>query len=312
METRIYLFNGFLDSGKSTFINDTITQTDFCKGERTLLLIFEEGEIAYNQELIESFNVDLVYLKPQDWQIEKLNELKNKYHPTQVIVEVNGMMDVTEVVNTSLPMDWTIVQSVVTIDASTFSLYLNNLRSLVYSQVVNSELVIFNRVDENMKKSFLRNNIKAINNYAQIIYEKSDGTVNTFEDEPLPYDINAPILEIEDCDFGIFCLDALENAKTYAGKTVRLKGKMMGLDATVDNGFILGRQAMICCEEDTKLIGIICESKYTSQLIQGEWLIVEGVISLLFDPKLDVPICLLHVTKLQGCLPLKQEYVTFD
>ena len=43
METRIYLFTGFLDSGKSTFINDTITQTDFCKDERTLLLIFEEG-----------------------------------------------------------------------------------------------------------------------------------------------------------------------------------------------------------------------------------------------------------------------------
>ena len=31
MNTRIYLFTGFLDSGKSSFINDTITTTDFVK-----------------------------------------------------------------------------------------------------------------------------------------------------------------------------------------------------------------------------------------------------------------------------------------
>lgn len=196
METRIYLFTGFLDSGKSTFINDTITRTDFCQGERTLLLILEEGEIEYDQELIESFNVDLVYMKPEEFKLEKLELLKQKFNPTQVIVEVNGMIDITNLVNQSLPANWKIVQSVTTIDASTFNLYLTNMRSLVYSQVINSELVIFNRVDETMKKSFLRNNIKAINNYAQIIYEKSDGTVNTFEDEPLPYDLNENILKL--------------------------------------------------------------------------------------------------------------------
>lgn len=312
METRIYLFTGFLDSGKSTFINDTITQTDFCQGEKSLLIILEEGEIEYNQELIESFNVDLVYMKPEEFKLEKLELLKQKYNPTQVIVEVNGMMDVTELVNTPLPENWVIVQSVTTIDATTFNLYLNNMRSLVYSQVLNSELVIFNRVDESMKKSFLRNNIKAINNYAQIIYEKSDGTVNTFEDEPLPFDVNEKHLDIKDCDFGLFCFDALEHPETYEGKTVKIKGKMMGLDKVIPNGFILGRMAMVCCEEDTSLIGMVCESDYAPKLIPGEWLIVEGVISLLYDPELEQPICLLHVTKLNGCQPLKQEYVTFD
>lgn len=312
MEKRVYLFTGFLESGKSTFIKDTILNTDFCKDERTLLIVLEEGEIEFPQEDIEATNTDIVFLSPEQFEFNQLALLDEKYNPTQIIVEVNGMMDVSLLVKQQLPYLWTIVQCVTTIDASTFSMYLTNLRSLVYSQVVNSELVIFNRVDESMKKSFLRNNIKAINNYAQIIYEKSDGTVNTFEDEPLPYDINQDFLNIEDCDFGIFCLDAMERPELYEGKQVRIKAKMMGLDRDIPNGFILGRMTMVCCEEDTSLIGMICESDYAPKLIPGEWLIVEGVISLIHDEQLDKPICLLHVLKLNGCTPLKQEYVTFD
>lgn len=62
MKTRIYLFTGFLDSGKTSFIRDTIIDTDFCEGEKSLLLVSEQGEIEYNQEQLESFNCDIVYV----------------------------------------------------------------------------------------------------------------------------------------------------------------------------------------------------------------------------------------------------------
>lgn len=44
METRVYIFAGFLDSGKTSFINDTLMNPDFYSGEDTLLISFEEGE----------------------------------------------------------------------------------------------------------------------------------------------------------------------------------------------------------------------------------------------------------------------------
>ena len=66
MNTRIYLFTGFLDSGKSSFINDTITTTDFCQNEKTVLIVSEQGEKEYSQEEIESFNCDIVYIHKED------------------------------------------------------------------------------------------------------------------------------------------------------------------------------------------------------------------------------------------------------
>ena len=65
MKTRIYLFTGFLDSGKSTFIKDTLLTTAFCADEKSVLVVSEEGEVEYNQEDIEAVNCDLVYIHDQ-------------------------------------------------------------------------------------------------------------------------------------------------------------------------------------------------------------------------------------------------------
>ena len=192
MKTRIYLFTGFLDSGKTSFINDTITTTDFCEGEKSLLIVSEQGEVEYNQEEIEACNCDLVYVNSEDeWTYEFFEELKNKYNPTQVLVELNGMFNVNRFLACSKPDGWEVVQVLTTINAQTFGLYIQNMRSLLYQHVVHTDLLIFNRIDETVKKSFLRNNIKAINSTCQIIYEKADGTVNTMDDDELPFDISS-------------------------------------------------------------------------------------------------------------------------
>ena len=44
----VYVFTGFLDSGKTKFIQDTLSDSRFNNGERTLLLVFEEGEEEYD------------------------------------------------------------------------------------------------------------------------------------------------------------------------------------------------------------------------------------------------------------------------
>ncbi len=313
MKTRIYLFTGFLDSGKSTFINDTITTTDFCENEKSLLIVSEEGEFEYNQEQIESFNCDIVYVSNEDqWTYEYFEELKAKYNPTQVLIEVNGMFNINHIIACSLPSDWEIVQVLTTINAQTFALYIQNMRSLVFQHVAHTNLLIFNRIDNSIKKSFLRNNIKAINSTCQIIYEKEDGTVNTMEDDELPFDITAPELNILDHDFGIFCMDALDHPEKYEGKIITMKGKFIGRDKQLEDGFVIGRLAMVCCEDDTSLIGMICEHPSAKQLIPNEWIEVKGVIELDYDPSMGGNVCILKVDHLKVVPPLDNEYVTFD
>lgn len=313
MKTRIYLFTGFLDSGKSTFINDTITQTDFCENEKSLLIVSEQGEVEYNQEEIESFQCDIVYVQSEDeWTYEFFEALEAKYHPSQVLVELNGMFNVNRFIACSKPDEWEVVQVLTTINAQTFGLYIQNMRSLLFQHVVHSDLLIFNRVDDSTKKSFLRNNIKAINSTCQIIYEKEDGTVNTLTDDELPFDISSDELEILDHDFGIFCMDALDHPEKYEDKTVTLKGKFIGRDRQIEDGFVLGRLAMVCCEEDTSLIGMVCIHPAAKQLIPNEWIQVKGKIELDYDPEINGDVCILKVDDLKVVPPLDNEYVTFD
>jgi len=313
METRIYLFTGFLDSGKSTFINNTITSTDFCAGEKSLLIVSEQGEIEYDQEELEALNCDIIYVTDENqWSYEYFEDLKAKYDPSQVLVELNGMFNVNRFLACSLPDGWQVVQVLTTINAQTFGLYIQNMRSLLFQHVVHTDLLIFNRIDDSIKKSFLRNNIKAINSTCQIIYEKEDGTVNQLEDDEMPFDITADHLHILDHDFGLFCMDALDYPEKYANKKVTIRGKFIGRDKQLENGFVLGRLAMVCCEEDTSLIGMICEHPAAKQLIPDEWVEVTGQIYLEYDQELNGNVCILKVDDLKVIPPLQNEYVTFD
>ena len=49
-EIPVYLFLGQLESGKTTFIQETMNDPKFDSGDKTLLLICEEGEVEYRPE----------------------------------------------------------------------------------------------------------------------------------------------------------------------------------------------------------------------------------------------------------------------
>ena len=154
METRVYIFAGFLDSGKTSFINDTLMNPDFYSGEDTLLISFEEGEVSYNETYLKKSNTALEILDYENFTTLQLKQLELKYRPTQIIIEANGMMDLNVFVKEKIPENWNVVQVLTTINANTFSMYLNNMRSLVYGQIVFSDLVIFNRYDKSIKNLY--------------------------------------------------------------------------------------------------------------------------------------------------------------
>ena len=128
----------------------------------------------------------------------------------------------------------------------------------------------------------------------------------------MPFDINQDRIEILDHDFGIFCMDVMDHPRKYEGKTIKIKGKFIGLDRVLDNGFVLGRQAMVCCEQDTSLIGLICISPLAKKLIPEEWVSVEGKIQVEYDTEYQMDVPVLPVDHLEVVPPLDNPYVTFD
>ena len=50
IEIPVYIFMGFLDSGKTTFVKETLLDREFTGGAKTLLLVCEEGEEEYDEK----------------------------------------------------------------------------------------------------------------------------------------------------------------------------------------------------------------------------------------------------------------------
>ena len=53
----LYLINGFLEAGKTTFLEDVLLNGDFADGQKTLLILCEEGEVEYNQSALTNLNM---------------------------------------------------------------------------------------------------------------------------------------------------------------------------------------------------------------------------------------------------------------
>ena len=256
-----YLFLGFLESGKSRFINETLRSEAFNDHAKTLLIACEEGEEEYDEEELKAINVDVVYLdEEEEFSEEKLEELNQKYQPEQVMIEYNGMWSMDTVLDARVPEGWMLVQIITTVNSKTFETYLNNMRGLMMEHVKYSQLVIFNRCTEEFTHQGYARTIRAVNRMAQVVYENENGDSRPADgDEDLPYNLEDSHLDIADEDFGIFYMDIMDNPKKYEGKTVTYKG-MIYRDAKLKgDSFVLGRFAMTCCADDIAFVGLLAK-----------------------------------------------------
>ena len=91
-ETPVYMFVGFLESGKTKFIQETLEDPRFDTGENTLLLVMEEGVEEYDESRFAVKNVFIANIdEKEDLTEEKLTALQLEYGATRVLVEYNGM-----------------------------------------------------------------------------------------------------------------------------------------------------------------------------------------------------------------------------
>ena len=280
-EIPVYFFTGFMDSGKTSLIQETLFENEFADG-KGIIIMCEDGDVEYDLKKLEEINFSLVTIeKEEDFTDEKLAEINEQYKPEQVFIEYNGTWEVANFLEANLPKGWVMVQSLATVDSTTFETYWNNMRAMMQEQVFEADVVIFNRTDDNTDRGKLRRLIKTVNRKAQIVYERTDGTIDERPEE-LPFDINQDIIELSDSDYGIWYMDAVDNYKKYHGKKIKFLALVYNPDKLKSGVMVPGRFAMTCCEDDITFIGFKCKYPKEKEIPHKSWITITAEVRVEF------------------------------
>ena len=280
----VYLFTGFLESGKTKFIQETLEDKRFCNKEKTLLLVCEEGEEEYAPE---QFATDTVVIRVLEGQeqltTENLTKWAQETKADRVVIEYNGMW-LLDALYAAMPEGWVVYQEFMFADAGTFLSYNGNMRQLVYDKLKSCELVVFNRFKPDMDKMEFHKVVRAASRRADIAYKSTDGKV-VYDDieDPLPFDLNAPVIEIGDADFAEWYRDLGETPANYEGKTVRFKCRALKRSKMPANTFIVGRHVMTCCVEDIQFAALVCQWDKADTVQDDSWMILTAKLNFKFN-----------------------------
>ena len=308
----VYAFTGFLDSGKTKFIQETLEDERFNAGERTLLLVFEEGEEEYDFSSYPHQNVYLEVLDQQSVTTKELQALAKKYKAQRIVAELNGMQLVGDLY-TRFPEDWVVAQEVMFADSTTIMTYNSNMRNLVMDKLVGAQMVVFNRLEPGEDFMPFHALARAASRKIDILYDYTDGTTK-FDDveDPLPFDIEAPVIRIEDEDYALWYRDVTEEPQKYDGKTVCFKAQVAMLRREKSAMFAPGRFVMTCCVDDIQFCGIPCRYEGSKDLESRSWVQVTAKISAekhrLYKGELGPVLTAINVTP---ATPAEPDYATF-
>ena len=281
LEVPVYLFTGFLEAGKTRFIAETMQDPGFNDGSRKILVIScEEGE----EELLpEMFADNVSFASFDDEQRltpDRLSAMQKRAGAEIIVIEYNGMWMLDKLYN-ALPDNFLVYQEIMIADSNTILSYNQNMRQLVVDKLTSCEMVVFNRTTPLTDRMPLHKLVRGVSRKSNICYEDMNGEID-FDDieDPLPYDVNAPVIEIEDIDFAIFYRDMSEDFEKYDGKKVRFKG-IAALDPSLPRShYAIGRHIMTCCADDIAYRGLVAKGMGGLDIKTRDWVTVEGTLSV--------------------------------
>ncbi len=277
----VYLFVGFLEGGKTHMIQESMEDERFNSGEKTLLICCEEGLDEYDPSRFWGKNVYIESIEnEEDITLDYLKDLTSKHIIDRIVIEYNGMWQL-DTLFMNMPESWIIYQCVMAADCATFELYNTNMRALMFDKLSACEMVVLNRANETVDREAFHKIVRGANPRAEIVYDFPDGRIeyDDIEDE-LPFNIDAPIIEIDDRDFAIWYRDMGEELDKYHGKTVKFKGLIARDPSLGAKSVIIGRHVMTCCADDIAFGGLVCVFKKDSTLKTGDWVLLTAKIKI--------------------------------
>lgn len=257
MDIPVFIINGFLESGKTSFIQDTLESEDFNDGGKTLVIACEEGEEEYDLVKMSALNTMVVTVDDiEEMTKEFFIDNCNKSKAERIFVEYNGMWKLEDFFE-RIPKFMEVVQVITLVNAETYDMYLANMRQVMMEQYKMTEMVVFNRCTKDSDRASYRRSVKAVNGRAQVYFESSDGSSNEVN-EILPFDVSGDEITIEESDFGLWYMDAMDNPEKYENKTIKTLAVVYKPKEYKKKAFVPGRFAMTCCADDIRFIGFKC------------------------------------------------------
>ena len=305
----VYLVAGFLDGGKTNFING-ILQDGFAREDRTLLICCEEGEEEYDEKVLQ--NVTVVYVdEEKDLLCSLLKAWEKMYRPKQVLIEYNGMWQMERLYREVLPANWVLYQIMTFVDAATFEPYSRNMGQLMMEKIMNTDLLVFNRCTPELRESLRSRNLRMVNRQADIYLENVDGTSEDYlTGDECPFDLDQDVIDIPDDDFGVWYVDVMDHPDRYVGKTIHAK-LIMCHSKQYPGTYCPGRFAMVCCENDVQFLGLVARGEGLGQYQNRDWIEVSARVALGEHPAYQGEGPVLDVISVGPCEKPAQEVVTF-
>ncbi len=311
--TSVFVITGFLESGKTSFIDYTLRQDYFQTEGTTVLIVCEQGEVEYRPDILKAYATEVVYVeKKEDLTLDFLRNLEFTYKPERVMIEYNPLWSVKELWERKLPKGWQIEQQIVMIDASTYDVYSKNMKSLFVEMSQRADMMVFNRAKEDMPLASYRRGVKVVNPGCEVVFEREDGELIDIFASGVPYDMEKDPIVIDDVDFGIFYVDLRDDPKSYIGKRVRFKGKALKSRSKDDAFFVPARQAMTCCAEDIQYIGYLCRQPEGKKWQNGHWYDITARVAMERNDAYRGQGIVLYAEQMEECPPPQVELVYFS
>jgi len=309
MDIPVYLVAGFLDSGKTNFINGVL-EDGFARQDKTLLLRCEEGEEEYNPNALD--NVTVVGIEDEaELTCSRMKELEKQYRPKQVLIEYNGMWQMERLYREVLPANWVLYQIMTFVEASTFELYVKNMGQLMMEKITNADLLVFNRATPELRDSLRKRNLRMVNRRADIYFENVDGTSEDYlTGDECPFDLDQPVIDVPDDDFGVWYVDVMDHPDRYAGKEVRMK-LLMCHSKKYPGIHCPGRFAMVCCENDIQFLGLVAKGAGLENYRNRDWVEVTARMAVEKHEAYKGKGPVMHVLSIAPCGKPAQDVVTF-
>jgi len=308
----VYLITGFLDGGKSHFLQFTMQEDYFNDGSKTLLILCEEGEEEYTPELLKKTRTNMVVLEDiEELTADYLKLVSAKYKPERVLIEYNGMWSVTKFLQIDMPKNWMIYQIITILDGQNFGLYLNNIKMTAMELLTNTDMVIFNRCTEDSDMVMYQRAVRSVNPRCELVFEDTEGNELECPEPDLPYKLEDDPINIIDEDYTSFFLDLSEHPDRYEGKNVVFTLQIMQDKAFPARMFVGGRRAMTCCEADIRFLPFVFLYQDAKSLKNQSWAKVTASMKWEFHEAYKEEGPVFHVSALETVKKPKDELVYF-
>ena len=281
MDIPVYLVAGFLDAGKTNFING-ILEDGFAREDKTLLLCCEEGEEEYEKKALD--NVTVVTVDDEDeLTADFCRELEKKYRPKQVLIEYNGM----------------------------WQLFVKNMGQLMMEKITNADMLVFNRCTPELKEALRARNLRMVNRRADIYLEDNDGNSEDYlTGNECPFDMTPDLIDIPDDDYGVWYVDVMDHLDRWDGKRVHMK-LLMCHSKKFPGVHCPGRFVMTCCENDIQFVGVVAKGKDLKAYKNRDWVEVTATVRKEYIEAYQGEGPVLYVDKITTCAKPAQEVVSF-